>query len=93
MIERLRKGDSVTFAVVNGGDSTRIRGPVRERAGNYVRITVTSPKDHPNVTIVAGDDYGPGITVCRDYSMEVLGTAPYVNVVTKDNYKTVIHAN
>ncbi|WP_254273750.1 hypothetical protein [Haloarcula marina] len=91
MIGRLKEGDEVTFACIDGEGSTRIRGTVRERAGNYVRITVHQPHDYPSVTLETGTEYGPGITVCRDYSMGVLGHAPYVNVAG-DGYETVIHA-
>lgn len=91
MIGRLKEGDEVRFACVDDGGSTRILGTVSERAGNYVRVTVQVPHGHPGITLETGTDYGPGITVCRDYSMDVLGHAPYVNVAG-DGYETVIHA-
>lgn len=86
----LTAGDNVTFACVDGTDSTRLHGTVRERASNYVRVRIHTPQDHPNVTLETDDDYGARITVCRDYSMEILGHAHYVKVVNK-GYKTVIH--
>lgn len=91
MLGRLKPGDELTFACVTDAGSTRIRGIVSDRADNYVRISVLAPTDHPNVTIETGTDFGPGITVCRDYSMDVLGHVPYVTVAASD-YETVIHA-
>jgi len=92
VLGRLKEGDELTFACVDeDGDSTRIRGIVSDRAGNYVRVTVLAPYGHPNVTLETGTDYGPGITVCRDYTMDVLGHVPYVTVAA-DDYETVIHA-
>jgi len=91
VIGRLKEGDEITFTCVNDDGSTRIRGVVSDRAGNYVRVTVHAPFDYPNVTLETGTDYRAGITVCRDYSMEVLGHVPYVTVAAGD-YETVIHA-
>jgi len=91
VIGRLKEGDEVTFACVNDDSSTRIRGVVSDRAGNYVRVTVLGPYDHPNITLETGTEYGTGITVCRDYTMDVLGHVPYVTVAAGD-YETVIHA-
>ena len=92
MLGRLKEGDKLTFTCVDGdGGSSRIRGTVSDRAGNYIRVSVHTPYDHPNVTLETGTDYGVGITVCRDYTMDVLGHVPYLTVAS-DDYETVIHA-
>lgn len=92
MIGRLQPGDEIELVCATDTDSYTIHGTITIHAHNYIRIDVDIPHGHPNITIETGTRYGPGITVCRDYTMEVLGTAPVINVITADGYSALIHA-
>jgi len=91
VIDRLEEGDDVEFTIAHDDGSTHVRGTVCQRAGRYIRVDVEAPEDHPGVTLVGDDEFGPALTVRRDYTWDVLGTAPLINVLSGD-YKTVIHA-
>jgi hypothetical protein len=91
VIDRLEEGDDVEFTIVHDEGSTHVHGTVCQRAGRHIRVDVDEPGDLPGVTLVGDDEFAPALTVRRDYTWELLGTAALINVLSSD-YKTVIHA-
>jgi len=93
MIDRLQVGDSVDFTINGDSGSTEISGEVSQQVDSYpfIRVSVSYPPNHHNVTLVGGDTPGHRLVAHRDYTWEYLGTVIMLNV-SDVRYQTVICA-